>query len=185
MMRCRGATPSAAFPYAATRWSNACVATPRHVSRPATEPGKRRMSTESSPQTPERAAKNQARFRVYNERIEPHNAAHVWDPPYADWVCECADEGCLKPVGLTVAEYESVRAHPNRFLVAPSDDHVFADVERVLARHERYWVVEKQGDAADVTESLDQRRRDEASREVEVGAHADHVAWNVPMPKPQ
>jgi hypothetical protein len=140
------------------------------------------MPTESNPQRPERAARNQDRFRTYNERIEPFNAVHVWNPPYADWVCECADEECLEPVRLTVAEYESVRAVPSHFLVAPSDDHVFPEVERVLVRHERYWVVQKQGVAADEAERLDERS-DAASRDVEVVAHADRIAWNVPTPK--
>lgn len=141
------------------------------------------MPTESTPQTPERAARNQDHFREYNEQIHPHNAGYVWNPPQADWVCECADEGCLAPVRLTMAEYQSVRADPTHFLVAPSDDHVFPEVERVLARHERYWVVEKQGDAADVAEKLDERG--DTARDVEVAAHADDVAWNVPTPKPQ
>jgi hypothetical protein len=135
---------------------------------------------------PDRAALNQSRFREYNERIEPHNAAHHWvDPPMPDWVCECANVDCLEPVRLTLAEYESVRADPTHFLVAPSADHVFAEVERVLARHERYWVVEKQGDAADVAEGLDQREQDAPAREDEVVAHADDVAWKLPTPKTQ
>jgi hypothetical protein len=142
------------------------------------------MPTEINSETPDRAARNQDRFRTYNERIEPHNAAHVWSPPYADWVCECADLDCIEAVGLTLAEYESVRADPRHFLVVPSDGHVFPEVERVVARHERYWVVEKQGDAAEVAERLDQRG-DAAARDVEVAAHADHVAWNLPTPKPQ
>jgi hypothetical protein len=142
------------------------------------------MPTDSTPPTPQRAGRNQARFREYNERIEAHNAAHVWFPPYAEWVCECADEECFESVRLTVREYESVRADPTHFLVAPSDDHLVPEVERVILRNERYWVLEKQGEAADVTERLDQRG-DPASRDVEVEAHRDHVAWNVPTPKRQ
>jgi hypothetical protein len=119
------------------------------------------MASTDDPQPAERAARNQARFREYNERIEPHNAAHHWvDPPYADWVCECADLDCLQPVQLTIAEYESVRADPAHFLVAPSDDHVFPRVERVIEHNERYWVVEKQGDAGDAAERLDERSQE-------------------------
>jgi hypothetical protein len=140
----------------------------------------------STSDSPERVARNQARFREYNERIEPHNATHHWvNPPYADWLCECADEECLEPVRLTVAEYESVRGDPAFFLVAPSEDHIFPEVERVVERHERYWVVEKLGEAADVTEALDERVQDPASRVDEVVAHADRVAWNLPTPKTQ
>jgi hypothetical protein len=126
---------------------------------------------------PERAAANQNRFREYNERIEPHNAVHHWvDPPYADWICECADVTCVEPVRLTVAEYETVRADPTHFLVAPGDDHVVPEVERVVDRTERYWVVQKIGEAGEVSEALD-------PRESEVALHADQAAWNVAAPR--
>jgi hypothetical protein len=62
---------------------------------------------------------------------------------------------------------------------------VFPEVERVLARYERYWVVEKLGEAADVTEALDERGQDPAARVDDVVAHADRVAWNLPKPKAQ
>jgi hypothetical protein len=143
------------------------------------------MTTTSEPQLPERAARNQDRFRKLNERIEPHNRMHHWvEPPMPDWVCECAFEECMAPVPLTVAEYESVRTNPARFFVAPSDDHVVPDVERVVERNERYWIVEKIGDAAEMSEALDQRVRDAASQDAEVAevvSHAaDQVAWNLP-----
>ena len=37
---------------------------------------------------------------------------------------------------------------PTHFAVVPDERHVFADVERVVERHDRYWVVEKSGAAA-------------------------------------
>jgi hypothetical protein len=144
--------------------------------------------TATEEQLPERAAMNQSRFREYNERIEPHNAVHHWvDPPYADWICECAVEDCTLPVRLTVAEYEAVREQPARFLVAPGDDHVIPDVERVVEQNERYWVVEKLGDAADMSATLDRRAREAASEDLDVVAlvshAADQVAWNLPAPR--
>jgi hypothetical protein len=106
----------------------------------------------------DRAARNQALFREQNERIEGSNAAHSWvNPPFADWMCECAVETCSVAVRMTVAEYEKVRAEPTYFLVAPGNEHVVADVERVVFEHERYWVVEKLGLAAEVSERFDPR----------------------------
>jgi len=106
----------------------------------------------------ERAAHNESRYRALNERMEGHNAVHVWvDPPMPDWVCECASSECMKPVRLTIAEYEAVRANPTRFFVLPSDEHLTPAVERVVERHDRYWVVEKIGEAAEVSEELDPR----------------------------
>jgi hypothetical protein len=113
----------------------------------------------TSPTDPsERAARNEDRFRQLNEEIEPTNAAHAWfDPSMPDWVCECANEDCAQAVTLTVADYEAVRAEPTHFLVAPSAEHVVSGVERVVERHESYWVVEKVGEAGDLAEVLDER----------------------------
>jgi hypothetical protein len=109
-------------------------------------------------QLQERAAHNESRYRTLNERMEAHNAMHVWvDPPMPDWICECASPECTKPVRLTIAEYEGVRAVPTRFFVLPSEEHLSPAVERVAERHERYWVVEKLGEAAEVSEELDPR----------------------------
>lgn len=133
----------------------------------------------------ERAAVNQSRFRALNERMEAHNAAHVWvDPPMPDWVCECAFEDCMVPVQLTVAEYEAIREAPTRFLVAPGDDHVVPEVERVVERNERYWIVEKVGDAGDMSTALDHRARQVASEPDELVLAADAVAWNLPTNNP-
>ena len=110
---------------------------------------------------PEGAARNQDAFRTLNEQIEASNASQAWfDPGMPDWFCECANTDCAVPVSLTVAEYEAVRADSTHFLVAPSAEHVVPEVERVVERHERYWVVEKAGLAADLTEQLDERSSD-------------------------
>ena len=94
------------------------------------------------------------------------NAAQAWfEPSMPDWVCECANENCTEAVTLTVAEYEAVRADPTHFLVAPSADHVVAGVERIVERHERYWVVEKAGEAGKLTEVLDDRSDSESARD--------------------
>ena len=105
----------------------------------------------------ERGARNQSRYREHNERIEPHNRVHHWvDPPMPDWVCECAFD-CTEPVQMTIAEYEAVRTESAHFLVAPGADHVVDAIESVVARHDRYWIVEKKGHAGDVSEELDPR----------------------------
>jgi hypothetical protein len=105
-----------------------------------------------------RIAQNESRHRERNEQIEAHNAAINWvDPAFADWICECASEHCSEPVRLTIQEYEAVRRSSTHFLIAPSLDHLSARVERVVQRGDRYWVVEKIGVAANVSEELDPR----------------------------
>ena len=58
---------------------------------------------------------------------------------------------------VTDAEYEAARADGLHFIVSPSDEHVDPSVERIVLRNERFWVVEKAGKAAEVTEALDPR----------------------------
>jgi hypothetical protein len=106
----------------------------------------------------EALVRNEARFREYNERARPSNAAHKWvDPPVPDWSCECGWEGCKEPIRVGLEGYEAVRAFPTRFLVVPEEGHVAPAVERVVERHPDYWVVEKIGDAAALSAELDPR----------------------------
>ena len=102
-----------------------------------------------------RAAKNEVVLRDLNERLEAH---HKWaGKRFSESVCECADETCVKPVELSIEEYENVRAEPTRFVVPPGDEHVNRGIERVVLREERYWLVEKIGVAAEISENLDPR----------------------------
>jgi ketosteroid isomerase-like protein len=114
----------------------------------------------------DRAARNQALFREYNERLEAMKPTRGGrDRSLTDWVCECADTSCSVPLRLTLEEYESVRTDPTHFLVAPSDDHVVGDVERIVERRDRYWVVEKVGRAAEVSEEFEPRSRNDSGSE--------------------
>ncbi|MEX2646758.1 MAG: response regulator [Gaiellaceae bacterium] len=56
-------------------------------------------------------------------------------------LCECSRAGCSETLELTLAEYEAVRAHATRFLVAPG--HELADVQRVLTQTERVAVIQE------------------------------------------
>ena len=105
-----------------------------------------------------RAARNQALYREINEKIEDLNRA--FDQVFelgSSWICECADENCTEPVELTLAEYEAIRAHPDRFTVLPG--HVYPEAEIVVDEHETYVVVEKVGVAAAFVREHDPRAR--------------------------
>jgi hypothetical protein len=69
--------------------------------------------------------------------------------PILDWLCECANVDCVEQLAMTLAEYSSVHGSPVRFVVAPGPKHVFLDAEVVVVREERFWVVEKFGEAAE------------------------------------
>jgi hypothetical protein len=95
-----------------------------------------------------------------NERIEGLNSDFsLITPDSGDWVCECANEHCVDVVQMSVAEYEAVRAKPNRFVVMPDDGHVWPDVEHVVKRTDRYWIVEKFGFGQVLAEETDPRAR--------------------------
>ena len=99
----------------------------------------------------ERVARNEALFREFNERVE----GLAGDSPRIDFVCECGDLACLERLALTRTTYEQVRSDPRRFVVAPG--HENARIERVVARGEGYFVVEKLEEAADVAIEHDPR----------------------------
>lgn len=107
-----------------------------------------------------RAAKNQSLFREINERIQALNDVFsIVVPESGAWVCECANESCIELITLTPAEYEAVRATPDRFFVMADDAHFWPDIERVVERTDRYWVVEKYGRGAIVAADADPRSR--------------------------
>jgi hypothetical protein len=101
-----------------------------------------------------RAARNQALFREVNERVESLNEGVSPLVPRSEWICECADTACFEHIHLTMDEYATLRQHAARFAVSPGEAHVFSDVERVVERSERFWVVEKTGTAARVAAEL-------------------------------
>jgi hypothetical protein len=104
-----------------------------------------------------RVARNQDLFRNVNERVKDVNEAFGDLLPLTDWLCECADTACAERIALTLDEYEALRAEPTQFAVAPSESHVFFEVENVVDQTERYWVVDKIGTAARVAADGDPR----------------------------
>jgi hypothetical protein len=107
-----------------------------------------------------RFAENEMMFRSVNENIEAVGEELLGESPEAkvwDFLCECHDVECGAHVPMTPPEYEAVRASGRRFVVAPSDEHVNTEVERVVDRSTRYWVVEKVGEAGEIAEESDPR----------------------------
>ena len=99
-----------------------------------------------------RAARNQSFFREVNERIDELRPSSS----FVEFVCECTLQACTERISLTLEEYEDVRVDSNRFVVIPG--HELAEVETVVAEHDRYLVVAKLGAGAEVAEQLDPRR---------------------------
>jgi hypothetical protein len=99
-----------------------------------------------------RGARTQSLFRDVNERILEVNEAFSIALELGDWICECADDACTERVALTMEEYEAVRASPIRFAVAPADKHFYPELEMLVLKHQRFWIVEKIGTAGECRE---------------------------------
>jgi hypothetical protein len=93
-----------------------------------------------------RYAANEAAYRRMNERIRSYKERSDHAEPMA-YRCECAEGACIDPIQVSLDEYGRIRRHDRRFIIAP--DHDAPDLERVVERHPRYWVVEKHADGED------------------------------------
>jgi len=69
-------------------------------------------------------------------------------------VCECSQPTCSRVIELKPDEYRAVRARDRQFLAFPDVEHTLPEVERVIERNERYWVVEKIGNAGTEAQAL-------------------------------
>ena len=107
------------------------------------------------PERRRRIAENEIRFREINERMRGSLDGVIPSDDLVEFVCECGDGGCTAAVRLTLSEYESVRDHPLHFAVLAG--HEIPDLETVVARHERYTVVEKHGPAVPLVREHDPR----------------------------
>jgi hypothetical protein len=112
-----------------------------------------RVSVSSDTDRAARTAQNESLFREVNERVKELNEAFDALSRDAQWICECGNTGCLEPIPMTHEEYEAVRAGGSDcFFVKPDEAHVVRDVDNIVERHERYWVVQKIGLAAEIAE---------------------------------
>jgi hypothetical protein len=104
-----------------------------------------------------RLATNESRFREINERVE-HDLEPILDAEdeRLSFVCECGQRRCAQNLELSVAEYEAVRRDARRFAVVPG--HEIEDVEDVVERHDRYFVIQKHAETWEIVERADPRR---------------------------
>ena len=103
----------------------------------------------------ERAARNESLFREVNERIKQVNEGADAELE-AEFMCECGDATCTRPLNLTLPEYEDVRSDSTHFAILPG--HVDPVIERVVAQNERFAVVAKTApQAARIAEREDPR----------------------------
>ena len=101
----------------------------------------------------ERIGRNEALFRKVNDQIEGVNEAFGTITGTMSLLCECGQLECLEQIELTIDEYRELRADPTRFAVKPG--HEIPDVERIVERRPRHFVVAKaEGEPARVARDL-------------------------------
>jgi hypothetical protein len=105
-----------------------------------------------------RAATNHVLFREVNERVKEVNEGCSLVFPMGEWICECGNDSCVERIEVSANEYELVRRDQARFFVAPSNEHVWPEVEQVIERNDHYWIVEKIGHSATAAARLDPLR---------------------------
>ena len=115
--------------------------------------------------TAERVALNDARFRQSNEELRDLTVTLDFGPDeLLPFLCECADVGCTTVIRLTRREYERVRQSPVLFIKARGHEANAQGWARVVDEFDRYTVVEKVGQAAEVAAELDPRSKDRRER---------------------
>ena len=107
-------------------------------------------------------ARNETLFRNLNERLKELDdrldTAAVGAPAIdrEEFFCECGQLECMGRFEMNRAQYEAVRAHPERFVVLPG--HEDEEIERVVDKQDRFFVVEKRpGGPAEVARENDPR----------------------------
>lgn len=100
-----------------------------------------------------RAARNQALFRVVNEKLKDINAAFEEIVGTHSIACECADLTCIETLEIARQAYDEVRTNPRHFAVRRG--HVYPEVENVVRELDGYLVVEKTGTAGRYAEAAD------------------------------
>ena len=85
---------------------------------------------------------NQELFRAVNEQVAAASEGFVGHGANVlqDFFCECGDAACTRRVSMTLAEYESLRRTPGRFVVTVG--HGVAAGASVVQRTGRFWLLE-------------------------------------------
>jgi hypothetical protein len=68
------------------------------------------------------------RFRKANERLHDAVEDHALEVQAVPFVCECADEGCLGTVKVSLGEWEAVASEHNHFLIEAGHQRIGGEV---------------------------------------------------------
>ena len=101
-------------------------------------------------------ARTRGVFREVNEQIKNLYERYGLADSEQSFICECGNSTCTKALTLPIADYEAVRGHARRFLIAL--DHENPEIERLVHENGHFAVVETfVGDASRIPEETDPR----------------------------
>ncbi len=106
------------------------------------------------PRSVEQAAKNEATFRSVNERLQEKADELELGERRMPFLCECEEERCTEVLLLRRGDYEAVRAHPRRFIVAPGHQ---GEDDQLIQDDAGFAVIEKHGREGELVEQQDPR----------------------------
>jgi hypothetical protein len=106
------------------------------------------------PRSVEQAAKNEATFRSVNERLQEKADELQLGDRQTPFLCECEEERCTEVLLLRRSDYEAVRAHPRRFIVAPGHQE---EDDQLIRDEAAFAVIEKHGEEGELVEQQDPR----------------------------
>ena len=101
-----------------------------------------------------RAAETAITFREANERLEAKADELGLGCRRTPYLCECEDGSCTDVIALTRDEYEDVRVHPKRFVLAPGHEELDG---RIVLETPGFTVVEKLGEEGELVAARDPR----------------------------
>lgn len=105
-----------------------------------------------------RNARRQVLFREVNERIsEADRGFGEAEALRIEFMCECGNLDCAARIEMAQDEYDALRREGNRFVLVPG--HEDASVESVVARTDRFLVVERVGEAREFAHRASLRTR--------------------------
>lgn len=103
----------------------------------------------------ERIAYNESAFRALNETLERDVHRGRTQKEYAGFVCECGNSDCDDLIRVDLEDYEEIRQDSQLFIAVRG--HEIPDAEDVVDGNDRYVIVRKHADVADITQSTDPR----------------------------
>jgi hypothetical protein len=88
-----------------------------------------------------RIGENEAVFRALNEEVRGLTKTFTLDTETIRVICECGTRSCTEQFPIRVHVYARIRQDPTLFAIKPGHD--FPETERVVQKHDAFWIVQK------------------------------------------